>query len=627
MNLSFPPHAPIFNETVTFEKGKVDIGSERQERMEVDDKERNHDEDEDDNQEQTTPTAFSFSFPPQKSPLPMTTANPSRTTPVRRRSGAPTSIPNFPSATEHREPPVHYSPSPSRSPAASSPYQSPAVTPMKLPSSRVPFMPIQSPPSAGQSPWHALAATSGAPTPSLDGPGAGKGKGSPHLGYPFENLNIGGSWSGANLWGEGAQGRRASLEPAVVPSMSAPPKSTSMSGAVHGGINKEALARYRAAMGKTAAKEVPHTMEVDPPPVPTKTPLPAALARRRGSLPKNAIAMANNSLSPSTTHPTKAPSPLASSTTPLVLAPNKIKPLAPSAIPPMLSKPATLILDLRPPSAHHGARLPDSHSLSVPSTLLRRPAFTTAKMTQMLSTVSSAAVGRWRETTDIILVDVDSSSASQGSIMDGVANKFASEGYRGCLWYIKGGFAAVVATPGIEIISDDGEEEDAADPKPVAMKLNASGMMVGRLDKLAFQQGMSLADPEVFHTDFVQRLQAAKDNRVPQAYVCPPPPACRWVKVQGDTRPRAGTSARILSLLLLQVIAKGRIPCQIYPYPGPTPRLPLQVAVPAIQRRRTLVRAQYDYNLPTRSSTISGRIWNCLMVASPREYRWACLQK
>lgn len=410
---------------------------------------------------------FTFTFP-STSTSTSTSSSGSQITPPatagptpRRRQPPPASIPNFPSSTDIRSPPpiVPFSPSPSAAPR--SPARSPTQTPPNPSSLRLPMsQPFATPSTLVSSPWLSLAATSGAPTPSLDGPG----RSSPHLGYPFENLNIGGTWSGANLWGEGSQsqGRRQSLEPpmSISPGGS---KSSRPSGAVHGGMK---------------AKPENNAMAVDPVDSPSKPSLPAALARRRGSIPKAGLTI------PPTSHHAKSPSPLASSHNSPSPGPPTIQPLSPSDLKPMLGNPSTLVLDLRPPSSFHDSHLPASHSLPIPSTLLRRPAFSLAKLTQMLPPESKEAVEQWRQRTDIVLMDHDSRSAPDGSTMEKLASKFEREGFTGKLWYLRGGHTAMYTT-GIQMSrSNSSEKAGSAGSSNVT-----EGLMAGGLGKFAFLHG------------------------------------------------------------------------------------------------------------------------------------------
>ncbi|WVF71381.1 hypothetical protein IAT40_006185 [Kwoniella sp. CBS 6097] len=461
-------------------------------------------------------STFDFSFPSG-------TSTSTQTTPNRRRQAPPPSIPNFPSSHEPRNPPpaIPFSPSPTHSPAASSPFRSPEPpTPAQAhagSSSRTQGFnfPVSQPfaaavtaggPSGMNSPWHSLAATSGAPTPSLEsGP---MGRSSPHLGYPFERLNIGGSWSGANLWGEEGQGRRGSQDSTSALGsspirgniqLSSSPPTAPPPGPARG-LSSETLMRYKAmASGSNPL----------PPAGPSKhpslfdsssksssaesiVPLPAALARRRGSLPK-ASTLPTLSLPPSRAG--KSPSPLASSSTAsspgAAVGGKRLQPITPRTLQPLVSADSTLILDVRPPSSFQSSHIPNAHSLPIPSTLLRRPAFDLTKLAQMLPSPSMEAVNGWRSKGDIVLIDADSGTVPDSSVLDGLASKFEREGYTGHIWFVKGGHAAVASQGEIPLTAQGGEGEGPGATAGIgdgpASATTNKGLMAGRLATLAFQ--------------------------------------------------------------------------------------------------------------------------------------------
>ncbi|WWC89099.1 uncharacterized protein L201_004017 [Kwoniella dendrophila CBS 6074] len=438
-------------------------------------------------------SAFEFSFPPVQQ---QQQQQQQQQTPDRRRQVPPSSIPNFPSAHEPRNPPpaIPFSPSPSQSPMASSPFRSPQAA--QTGSSRTTGLnlsfsqPIATSSNSGvASPWHSLAATSGAPTPSLEG--GPMARSSPHLGYPFERLNIGGSWSGANLWGEGAQDRRGSadstgggsnqpLQLSSPPPINLPPPGPSR------GLSAETVLRYKnmASSGSTPlpmAKAA--TQGVLPHSDSTPLALPPALARRRGSIPKGSIPTPSLSLPPSRAG--KSPSPLSTASSPGAgLGGKRLQPITAKSLLPLLSSPSTLVLDVRPPSSFQNSHIPSSHSLPIPSTLLRRPAFNLEKLAQMLPQHSTEAVRKWREKGDIVLVDADSGSVADGSVLDGLSSKFEREGYSGHLWFVKGGHIALTSNADIRLVAEN--EADSQSNKSQSGDYN--GLMAGTLGTLAFAQ-------------------------------------------------------------------------------------------------------------------------------------------
>lgn len=335
----------------------------------------------------------------------------------------------------------------------SPPFSSPFATPLRQPSAlRLPrrlATTHSTPPTAGvgHSLWAALAATSGAPTPSLEFPPGARG--SPQLGHPFERLNIGTSWSAGNL--QPSSDDRSSMP--VTPFRSNPART----GAEEGGGSVPA--------GAIAGRSL------------NLSPSSAILAQRRASMPAGSLGS-------------------------LPLLSFRIQPIDPLALRPLLASDKSLILDLRLPSSYEESHLPQAHSVSVPSTLLRRPAFGIGKLISMLtSKVSQDAVSAWRDTKDIILIDQDSTVVTDGSVLQGVASKFEREGYNGNVWFVHGGHTAIIASKNYEVVTGGPSVPDSATVPatgnnsttstipPTPNQLSAVGGGLGRLSRLAFQQG------------------------------------------------------------------------------------------------------------------------------------------
>ena len=127
--------------------------------------------------------------------------------------------------------------------------------------------------------------------------------------------------------------------------------------------------------------------------------------------------------------------------------PHSIQPfcsIPPLALLPYLSDTSTLILDIRPHAAHVSARINRALSLSVPSTLLKRPLFSLSKLAQMLP--SSSARSRfptWPAASRILVYDADSAHLPHNSNIAGLLRKFRAEGFTGELGWVRGGFQAV----------------------------------------------------------------------------------------------------------------------------------------------------------------------------------------
>jgi hypothetical protein len=176
--------------------------------------------------------------------------------------------------------------------------------------------------------------------------------------------------------------------------------------------------------------------------------------------------------------------------------------LAPSLLPSMLggdTAGAVLILDLRPPSSFVQSRLPGAHSLPLPSTLLKRPAFTIDKLAQMLAPRSAKAVTQFKEAKEIVIIDQDSPIAAPGSVIVGLASKFGnamseieSQNKHGHIHFVRGGMAACSDLEGVTLEAGQSEaagEEQQAQAEGSSSPLAQTGRMIGRLGSLAFSSG------------------------------------------------------------------------------------------------------------------------------------------
>lgn len=150
----------------------------------------------------------------------------------------------------------------------------------------------------------------------------------------------------------------------------------------------------------------------------------------------------------------------------------------------VLDAPEVLVLDIRPHATFAQSRLPHALSLSVPSTLLKRPAFSLGKLADMLPSSSGRRrFSAWRSASKILVYDADSQSIPDGSTIFGLLRKFENEGFKGDLSWLKGGFSGVWRDR--RILVDDGP------PSPDSSEEEDSGAGYLRAKKLpssAFQQ-------------------------------------------------------------------------------------------------------------------------------------------
>jgi len=165
-----------------------------------------------------------------------------------------------------------------------------------------------------------------------------------------------------------------------------------------------------------------------------------------------------------------APPPRRLSTPSAPLPPDRFKSLLAKDIQPLLNDPNVLFIDIRPHAAYVSARLPNALSLSVPSTLLKRPLFPLDRLAAMLPSPSARArFNKWRQTSTLIVYDVDSAGSPSGHLPEGnnilgLLRKFANDpqgSYQGQLLWLKGGFQTVWK-----------ERRDLVDTRPVDSELD-----------------------------------------------------------------------------------------------------------------------------------------------------------
>ncbi|KAG6919491.1 hypothetical protein DXG01_005750 [Tephrocybe rancida] len=109
-----------------------------------------------------------------------------------------------------------------------------------------------------------------------------------------------------------------------------------------------------------------------------------------------------------------------------------------------LDDPRTLLVDIRPHAAYADARLPRALSLSVPSTLLKRPLFSLERLAAMLP--SPAARHRFtafHDSARILVYDADANAIPDSSNIHGLLRKFRAANYVGELAWLRGGFQGV----------------------------------------------------------------------------------------------------------------------------------------------------------------------------------------
>ncbi|TFK83992.1 hypothetical protein K466DRAFT_528028 [Polyporus arcularius HHB13444] len=212
------------------------------------------------------------------------------------------------------------------------------------------------------------------------------------------------------------------------------------------------------------------------------------------------------SMSLSLSSPPTAPS----STVPpaVALAPTAFTALSSISLQDVVSDPSALILDIRPHNSYVQARIPNALSLSVPSTLLKRPNFPLAKLAEMLPTsVARDKFSKWPEASRIVVYDADTATLPQNlqaNPLLGLMRKFRSEGYpagREVAW-LRGGFHAVWrdypglvdhSTPADETDEDDGQAEPETDGDPAPLGKSVGVLRAKHLPKSAFTSASTIS--------------------------------------------------------------------------------------------------------------------------------------
>lgn len=102
----------------------------------------------------------------------------------------------------------------------------------------------------------------------------------------------------------------------------------------------------------------------------------------------------------------------------------------------------TLVLDLRVYPQYTTSRIKGALNLCIPTTLLKRPAFTVGKLADTFTNdADKAKFGKWRSAQYIVVYDATSSLAKEAVTSFNVLKKFVTEGWKGKGLVVKGGFA------------------------------------------------------------------------------------------------------------------------------------------------------------------------------------------
>ncbi|KAG8763478.1 hypothetical protein FRC11_003167 [Ceratobasidium sp. 423] len=195
--------------------------------------------------------------------------------------------------------------------------------------------------------------------------------------------------------------------------------------------------------------------------------------------------------------PARRPSPTASSPSSAGPAPSDVSryvAVAPKDLATYLAhQPPPLVVDVRSSGAHTLSHVRGAVSLSVPSTLLKRPNFPLANMATMVpSSADRAAFAQWPSARRILVYDADLSRLADGSGVFGVLRKFTAAGSRAELAWLVGGHNAV-ARLARDCLEAGGTP--ASGPEQPSAVTNGTFVHAHCLPQSAFQQSSTISGP------------------------------------------------------------------------------------------------------------------------------------
>ncbi|KAH7104335.1 protein-tyrosine phosphatase-like protein [Auriculariales sp. MPI-PUGE-AT-0066] len=183
------------------------------------------------------------------------------------------------------------------------------------------------------------------------------------------------------------------------------------------------------------------------------------------------------------------PSKLAPDLAAPIPAASEFRALSPAELPGLLRQ-STLMLDIRPNASYSTARISTALSLSVPSTLLKRPAFSLQKLSTMMRSTSRDRFLTWPSASTIVVYDADTSVLAEGNNVLGLLRKFKAAGFHGEIAWIRGGFTAVWRSARDLVtqaqVSD--ESESGEDDSPSSSLASTGLLRAQKLPMSAFQQ-------------------------------------------------------------------------------------------------------------------------------------------
>ncbi|CAE6410872.1 unnamed protein product [Rhizoctonia solani] len=166
-------------------------------------------------------------------------------------------------------------------------------------------------------------------------------------------------------------------------------------------------------------------------------------------------------------------------------------------------EPPPLIVDVRSSGAHALSHVRGAISLSVPSTLLKRPNFPLANIATMVaSSTGQSAFSQWPSANRILVYDADLSRLTEGSGVFGLLRKFMAAGSKAQLAWLVGGHNAVARLARDCLEAGGPPPSEPEQPSDVT---NGTFVHAHFLPQSAFQQSSTVGGP----SQKSSRLQAS----------------------------------------------------------------------------------------------------------------------
>ena len=140
-----------------------------------------------------------------------------------------------------------------------------------------------------------------------------------------------------------------------------------------------------------------------------------------------------------------------------------------------------LILDLRVFAQYAQSRITGALNLCIPTTLLKRPAYSVKKLAETFSNRQDdkAKFESWREVKSIIVYDTASWTLAQAGSCVQIINKFINEKWQGTAYVLKGGLNAFAKQYPGQLDNHSVSEGQDTDSRKLSIDPSSSGSLAG----------------------------------------------------------------------------------------------------------------------------------------------------